>query len=318
MFQYLGNEIDPLEMNEKLKVSGCFTNGAFYIRESITKAFPELTETNYWGYPLEEVKQALEDANKIVILGVDFNPIINGYQSHYVGLYNLNQIVDPNGGVLRPINHYGKIVQTIIITKSEPKKKEDMPTTDTYNDALMQAKKDWSYNDLSSDMRHALEVDRNIAYPVSILLSEIKYQKGLVDESSSVVLDQQKRINDLIYELEVQNMSAKDTNVPTKNQKEVQDVPNFAENVQNSAQSINKVPIIEQLFPQGRIFGISKKLTVAISALPAYTLIIDKLPPELLDYQIRGVPLSVWLIPVVGVLSFVYIVVQGIIDLSQK
>lgn len=68
----------------------------------------------------------------------------------------------------------------------------------------------------------------------------------------------------------------------------------------------------------GRILGISKKLTSAITAGMSYFAILNSLPPEVLARDIGGLPLSIWVGTIIALLNGIYITVQGIIDYKSN
>jgi len=131
MLEYIGIKTDPITLHEKMKENGCFQpGGAFYISGSLSKIYPELEEQDFWSWTDEFLAEALANPKKIVILGVDFVPHTKDTEWHYVGQYSRNQIVDPNGGVIRPISTY-PIRHIKILTK------KTIVNNTTMNDSLI-------------------------------------------------------------------------------------------------------------------------------------------------------------------------------------
>lgn len=67
----------------------------------------------------------------------------------------------------------------------------------------------------------------------------------------------------------------------------------------------------------GRPFGISKKLTSAISAGIVYLGAVNTMPTEVLTQEVLGLPISVWVAGFLGILNGLYILIQGKIDLKK-
>jgi len=125
-------EIDPSAVNDRLKQAGLFGSGDAYLRvEGLPQAFEGLEVSIYKGYNQTAARFALDDPSQAVILGVDYRPQTAEVEQHFVLLVSEFLILDPDGGVDRPISYFGnKIFSTIIL------KNNDMSIQQTIIDAI--------------------------------------------------------------------------------------------------------------------------------------------------------------------------------------
>jgi len=114
-------EIDPPAVNDRLKQAGLFGSGNAYLRvEGLPQAFEGLEVSIFEGYNLAAARFALDDPSQAVILGVDYRPQTAEVEQHFILLVSEFLILDPDGGVDRPISYFGnKIFSTIIIKNND-------------------------------------------------------------------------------------------------------------------------------------------------------------------------------------------------------
>jgi len=116
---------------------------------------------------------------------------------------------------------------------------------------------------------------------------------------------------DIIIDQEIQYIQ---TNVDVPNQAPLQEE---AEGVQETAKIEAYEPKANSEETLGRVFGVSKKLTSAVSAGIFYLGAVNSMPPEVLNTTVLGVPVSVLVAGFLGILNGVYILIQGQIDLKK-
>ncbi len=119
--RYYGKEIDPAQLNEKLKALGAgkgFANAGDYVPGAVHLLYGDIKETltrtpsTLTDAQLGEIRTAL-DNNYPVLIGIDVNPRTVDYESHFVVVvdYNPNDendltIADPLGGRLHSLKDY--------------------------------------------------------------------------------------------------------------------------------------------------------------------------------------------------------------------
>lgn len=117
--KYYGMDTDPLKLNQLLMQNNCFEpNSGIYDWGSLNRISPSISDSNtktpnkLTDSQLGEIKSAI-DANKPVILELDYNPKTVALDMHFVVAvsYNANEenditIADPLGGTLHSLKDY--------------------------------------------------------------------------------------------------------------------------------------------------------------------------------------------------------------------
>lgn len=122
-----GKKATPKQLNELLKgVEGYVPGTGLYIWDALRKLYPEyeLSEVSkdYSLIPFPETKlkqlEALNEKGFFVILEIDFDPIQDGNQQHFVGisgfLNGVPYVADPWTGTIIPLTVYGDVSRVIL------------------------------------------------------------------------------------------------------------------------------------------------------------------------------------------------------------
>ena len=116
-----------LEVHDRLKDKGCFFNKCLLDLTKVPLAYPQLTYTGKFAYDNNIALGAIK-RNGIVIAEVDFNPIMNGTQQHFVCMVGDGKIEDSLGGKIKPVSTY-KTYLTLRVFEIKPM----VTTTTTIN-----------------------------------------------------------------------------------------------------------------------------------------------------------------------------------------
>jgi len=113
-----------LTVHQKLKDGGCFFNECLLDLTKVPTVFNQLTYAGKFTYDNNKALEAIK-RNGIVIAEVDYNPIMDGTQQHFVCMVGDGNIEDPLGGKIKPVTTYKtyltlRIFEIKQITNSEP------------------------------------------------------------------------------------------------------------------------------------------------------------------------------------------------------
>lgn len=118
-----------IEVHDKLKLMGCFyadKTGDVCLLDlnKVPRAYPQLTYTGKFTYDNNLALEVIK-SNGIVIAEVDYNPIMDGTQQHFVCMVGDRKIEDPLGGKIKLVGNYKtyptlRIFEVKPVTNSEP------------------------------------------------------------------------------------------------------------------------------------------------------------------------------------------------------
>lgn len=94
-----------LEVHDQLKAKGCFFNECLLDLTKVPTAYPQLTYKGKFTYDNDLALKTIKEQG-IVIAEVDYNPIMNGTQQHFVCMVGGGNIEDPLGGKIKPVSTY--------------------------------------------------------------------------------------------------------------------------------------------------------------------------------------------------------------------
>jgi len=94
-----------LEVHQKLKDSGCFFNECLLDLTKVPTAYPQLTYKGKFTYDNDLALKTIKEQG-IVIAEVDYNPIMNGTQQHFICMVGNGNIEDPLGGKIKSVTTY--------------------------------------------------------------------------------------------------------------------------------------------------------------------------------------------------------------------
>lgn len=107
-----------INTNEKLKAGGCFYNECLLDLTKVPTAFSQLTYKGKFAYDNTLALKTIKEQG-IVIAEVDYNPIMNGTQQHFVCMVGDGKIEDPLGGKIKPVSTY-KTYLTLRVFEIKP------------------------------------------------------------------------------------------------------------------------------------------------------------------------------------------------------
>jgi hypothetical protein len=117
---------DPVAFNNLAKERGLFgSDNAYFDQTRIQEMYSDVTVKEFAGWNTDEAQKGLDDPNAFVILGLNITLPSKERSTHFVLLYSMGKIADPNGGIVRDRNFYGpssNVIKTFIFTKTN----EDM------------------------------------------------------------------------------------------------------------------------------------------------------------------------------------------------
>ena len=96
-----------LEVHQKLKDGGCFYNECLLDLTKVPRVYPQLSYIGKFAYDNVLALETIS-SDGIVIAEVDYNPIMDGTQQHFVCMVGGGNIEDPLGGKIKPVTNYQK------------------------------------------------------------------------------------------------------------------------------------------------------------------------------------------------------------------
>lgn len=206
----IGFDINPKQLNEKMKDVDGFTNGGWWVWEKLNSAYPEIKlsfrSKKYVGVDtpdsfFNDMRKAL-DLGHYLILEVDFSPSLIGEQMHWVGVYGYEDkdflIMDPWTGTNTVLSIYGEIKNCTysysyydIVLKEETQEDPCIKLQEKVNDLEKEIEE--RYKPEIQILKNQIQEYQNDKYPLNIaskifVVSLFDYFSNLLNKSDNSTL----------------------------------------------------------------------------------------------------------------------------------